>query len=201
MKKILLTLLFSFCAWASSAQTLVECDEKTSFFAVEKDGVYFAVKLVGKATTTKHPSLIIFEGYIMQTLLIPVKEHTKNGTDDLSVTISHALSEAEYLSGVLKKRVDIGMEKLDLDNGKKALFWYYDIPQPPDNQEKKSELTVKFVKQVSFSVVLEDKIYSVAATLSDKQNLEDLKKTLLTIANTAQRGKGKLNPKKLCKTK
>ncbi|TAE18326.1 MAG: hypothetical protein EAZ95_04400 [Bacteroidetes bacterium] len=200
MKTQILTFLFwMLCICASQAQTVLECDEKASFFINETDNAHFFIKLKGKVIKTQNARVIMFQEHMMQTLLAPTSKYKDNDTEDLKILIKYALGEAEYLSGIFKRRVELGMEKMDLANGKKALFWYYDIPQPPKKEEDTDTKTVRFVKQVSFSLVLDDTIYSVGATLSETQNFDDLKKMMTEIANTAKKGKGKHNPKKMCK--
>ncbi|AWI27041.1 hypothetical protein [Flavobacterium pallidum] len=188
--KIFLLFTALFTSLAINAQQLYKCDDTQSFWAFSKDEPYQYVKLSGFAKETERKSMISVGDYVLQNVIADKSKHMENGAaEDLKILVRYALSEAEYLSGIFGKWIDIKMEKPLLSNGMEALLWWFELPMMPDNQVK---------SQLFVNVISGDKIFGLSSSQFEGQEFEDVKKFLIAVIGSLKRVTDARDFEKLC---
>jgi hypothetical protein len=174
-----------------NGQELYKCDTTKSFWTFTKDNSFFTVKLMGNAKETERKSVISFDSYVLQNVLVDKVKFIKEGEDnsDLTIMIRYALSEAEYFSGVFKKKVNIKMLQAPLSADKSVLIWFFEMP-PGQNHE------VKF--QLFANIIVGDKIFGLASSQFADQKFDSVKDFLMDVISTLKQVESQNEFDKLC---
>lgn len=198
--KTLLPLLLLLIPVIGSAQSLIKCNDSTSFYVHQKDDFYCYIKLTGKLSESGNSSVVVINGNALQSLLINKQNYLLNGIDDISILKTYMVSETKYYTGIFKEKLNLMMALVEISKDKKAIIWYFDIP---DNLQKQQVQQVQpemipAVKQVFISIVVGDFVYSIVTTQFKGRSFDDLKKLLLDSIMTLNYNKGQIDLNKLC---
>lgn len=188
---ILIAILLSLSA---SGQQLYKCDSTKSYWTFEKDISFFAVKLNGKVSEQERKSVIAVNNYALQYVIVDKKDYTKTDsmgsiTAELEVLANYAISEAEYMTGLFKQKLNIQMQKVSLSSDKIILIWFFEMP--PD-------VSLEVKNQVFANVIIGDKIFGLSSSQFTDQKLDDVKNFLIDIISTLKQVNSKKDFEKLC---
>lgn len=195
--KIRLQFLLLLIPVLGSAQGLIKCNDTTSFFVNQKENFYCYIKLAGKVSETANSRVIVVNNYALQSLLIKKENYMSNGKDDIPILTNYMISETQYFTGIYKEKLSLMMVPVEISKEKKAVIWYFDIPDNFQKQVQPGETPA--VKQVSISIVIGDFVYSIGTTQFKGQSFDDLKKLLSDLILTINYQNGQLDQNKLCR--
>ena len=189
-KLILILTVATFTTLSVNGQQLFRCDTTTSYWTFEKGNSFLAVKLLGKVSEQERKSVIAVNNYVLQYVIVDKKDYIKdNITDDLKVLTNYVLSEAEYMSGLFKQRLNIQIQKAPLSSDKTVLIWFFEMP---------SNVSQEVKHQVFVNIIVGDKIFGLSSSQFADQKLDDVKDFLMDVINTLKKVESKNDFKKLC---
>ena len=172
----------------TTAQDLLRCNDSISFYVNQKDNYYCMIKLTGKVQNTENDRVFVINNNTLQAMLVDKDSYLGDGTADIPVLSNYILSEMEYFSGLYKEKLYVTMIPVDGPGDRKAIVWYFDIPENARPQE--TENTSPAVKIVSVSMVTERYIYSIGTTQFKDQSFDELQKLLTDSLITIRYGSG-----------
>jgi len=144
---------------------------------------YYTIEIKGKQITpAEQPLLFQVDGLFFQIQTAEKKAFLQGNVDkkldDKTILATHRDWEGDYLSGVLKKKLQIDSEWLKLADGTDALGWSYDMPRKmvPDGQSAK--------KQFYLAVVKRNHVLLLNSALTGDDNDKTIRQLLLDTINT-----------------
>ena len=195
MNKIIL-----FCIWAISTlttlptygQEIYKCDTLKSYWTFEKNNTFLAVKIEGNVKTTQRKNVISVYNYVLQNIILDKAKFVKEGEDntDLKIMMRYATSEAEYLSGQFKTKINIKMSKAPISEDKSVLIWYFEMPSNMNNEVK---------LQIFANIIIGDKIFGLASSQFADQKFENVRDFLMDVISTVKKLKKKKEFSTLCR--
>jgi|GEM_PF-4675228 len=194
-RRRLLSLLLLFIAISVNAQQLYRCDEKKTYWALERDSVCFSVTINGEAEPFPgQPKLVVIDKTnVLQYVINPIAPYMEGLEPADSATfkpiIAYAQSEAGYMSEQYHTQLQLHMENASVGN-KKILLWYYDSPASAGGNAK---------AQLYATIIIGDRIVGLGTTQFEGQSFEQVKKVLLDATSTLEKVKGKADFARLCK--
>jgi len=194
--RIKLLFLLSICSITAWAQTRVKCDATTSFVIHQKENFYCHIKLVGEIHDTGDSRVIGFKNYVLQTLIAGKGAYLSKGTEDIPVLTNYMISETQYFTSQFKEKLNLMAIPVQITKDKKAVIWYFDLPESVQKQAGPGETPA--IKQVSISIVAGDFIYSIGTTQFKNQSFEEIQKMLTELMTTLNYGNGQVDQSKLC---
>ena len=109
----------------------------------QKDN-HFTLEITGKEVKPQTNTESVFlnvDGIVLQVQSVPISEFLKDAKsqkpDSGAILKAHQEWEAEYIAGVLGKKLSVQTTPQKLSNGKEALFWKYDMPEGLSETVKK----------------------------------------------------------------
>lgn len=178
---ILAAILF---ALPLSAQEIVECPTKTFWYIPGTGATNYSLLLPAKPKTTDHPQVIMLNNSLMQYLLVSTKEFIKAGedNDEVDLLVRYVTYESQYMADTYKGDFNMQLQMEQLPNGKKALYWYFDVPNSGKDEAK---------RQHFIEVITGDTIFGLAATQFEGQEPETIRKSLVQLIGTLAEVKDK----------
>ena len=198
--KIRLQILLLIIPIIGSAQSLIKCNDEISFFVNQNDNFYCHIKLngkVGKVDEIGNQTVINFNDYALQTLLLNKQNYISDGEDDIAILTNYIIGETQYFTSIFKEKLDLMMIPVEISKDKKAVIWYFDIPDKIQKQIQSEDTPA--VKQVSISITVGNFVYSIGTTLFKGQSFDDLQKLLSDLVMTIEYNNGQIEHDKLCK--
>jgi hypothetical protein len=190
--KLILTLTaITLTALTVRGQQLYKCDATKSYWTFEKDDSFFAVKLLGKVSEQERKNVIAVNNYALQYVIVDKKQYIKGDSisADLKVLTNYALSEAEYMTGLFKQKLNIQMQKAPLSSDKTVLIWFFEMPSSVSQEVK---------HQVFANIIIGDKIFGLSSSQFADQKLDDVKSFLMDVISTLKKLDDKNDFDKLC---
>ena len=109
----------------------------------QKDN-HFTLEITGKEVKPQTNTESVFlnvDGIVLQVQSVAISEFLKDAKsqkpDSGAILKAHQEWEAEYIAGVLGKKLSVQTTPQKLSNGKEALFWKYDMPEGLSETVKK----------------------------------------------------------------
>ncbi len=180
--KYLIILIALVISLKGSGQQIIKCDSTKSYWIFEKNNTVFSVKLIGNISEQEKKSVIAVNDYVLQYVIVDKKDYLKADTnmDDLNVLTNYALSEAEYMTGLLKQKLNIQMQKAPLSSDKTALVWFFEMP---------SNVSQEVKHQIFVNIIIGDKIIGLSSSQFADQKLDDIKNFLMDEISTLKQVK------------
>lgn len=174
-----------------NAQQLFRCDTTKAYWTFEKDNSLFAVKLLGKVSEQERKSIIAVNNYALQYVIVDKKNYINvdSISADLKVLTNYALSEAEYMSGLFKQKLNVQMQKVPISSDKTVLIWFFEMP---------SSISQEVKHQVFANIIIDGKIFGLSSSQLTDQKLDDVKKLLMDVISTIKKLDSKNDFVKLC---
>jgi len=145
-------------------------------------GNYYTIEIKGnKIVPAEQPLLFQVDGMFFQIQTVAKNDFLKGKDDkrldDKAILAAHRDWEGDYLSGLLKKKLQIDSEWLKLVNGNDALAWTYDMPKAmvPDGSAK---------KQLYLAVVKCDHVLLLNSALTSNDDVKAIHQLLIDTMNT-----------------
>lgn len=175
----LLTMALLLLCITIEAQNILDCSNGTSYWVIEKDGAKYALKLNDKVTKVGHPSMISYNDYALQTLVVDVAPYTGQQGDnsDIGVLTRYAQAESEYLSGQFKTEVEITMKKVKISKNREVLVWYYNMP---------ASVSTEVENQLYANIIVGDQIFGLSCTQFNGQSFDEARNMLMDVISTLQ---------------
>ena len=193
---IRLQILFLLIPIMGNAQNLIRCNDSISYFVNQNENFYCSIKLKGKVSMTSLNKVIFFDSQSLQALLIEEKYYLLNGKEDTAILKNYIISESNFYAKSFKEDIKTMMIPVEISEYKKALIWYFDIPENIIKQG--NPRPIYGIKQVFISVIVDNYIYSIATTQFNNQNLDTILKLLTNLTRTINYHKGDFQPKIFC---
>jgi len=188
-------------------QTLIKCDDATSFVVHQKENLVFYIELRGKVEeTTDHR--VIFKDCALQTDLKNKKNyfgHRKDGKEDFSVINSYLNHEARSINKNLKKKlIFVKKRPFYFTLEKKAIVWSFLPTEGTPNSRSMSDNDwallgpgageeIRGVRPVYISTVIDDFIYTIQATPLKERSFDEIESILLDLMGTENHKSGNYN--------
>jgi hypothetical protein len=125
MPKIAIFCLMLLVAVNSAAQSLVKCEDKSTFWVIKKSSKTFAIHLHGDVAPSDVPELINIEDYALHYNLLSKSAYLKKGGggSDTAVLTRFIKGEEKFLTDK-KMTPEYAFHKLP--SGKTFLLWHHD---------------------------------------------------------------------------
>lgn len=169
---LLLTLIFK-----STAQSIVKCDDTTSFWLITDNSINYSIKLYGDVAKSNMPDLINIENRILQYIILD-KIHfidPKQESDENSILSNYVAGETKYLLDKFPKPFEVEMQLSTLPSGKPFLLWWYKLPE--DGSEE-------VIAQVFINVIMGDIIFGLGSPQFIDDDIESIKDFLTNTMKT-----------------
>lgn len=138
----------------------------------------FTIRIEGDdARPASQPYVFFVDNRALQITIVDIKDidgldTCKTNTDSL---VRHMSYELDYLSGVLKNKLEItSKELLNISSGT-FLFWYFSLPK---------ELNAELEKQFYLTTIIGDKLIMLKTASERKEKVKDLKDYLEKYSST-----------------
>lgn len=192
------TLLTVFIVIASDlfAQNLMRCNDSVSFFVNYKNDYSCSIRLKGKITKTENSRVINYNDCALQTLFVDKQDYRSDKSGDIPVLTNYMISETQYFTNVYNAKLNLAMIPVQVNQDKKAVIWYFDIPASFQKNIPGDETPA--IRQVSISIIIDKFIYSIGTTQFKNQNFNDLQVMLTNLIKTLKLQKGNIELNDLC---
>lgn len=180
--KYLIILIELVMSLTGSGQQIMKCDSSKSYWIFEKNNAVFSVKLIGNISEQEKKSVIAVNGYVLQYVIVDKKDYIRADSNmaDLNVLTNYALSEAEYMTVLLKQKLNIQMQKAPLSSDKTALIWFFEMPLNVSQEVK---------HQIFVNIIIGDQIIGFSSSQFADQKLDDVKNFLMDAISTLKQVK------------
>lgn len=177
MKPIIIYLfLLLIPIFRSTAQSIVKCDDNTSFWLIEDNSIDYSLKLYGDVAKSNMPDLINIENRILQYIILD-KIHfidKKEQSDENSILSNYVAGETKHLLDKFPKPFEIEMQLSTLSSGKPFLLWWYKLPEGSSKE---------VVAQVFINIIIGDILFGLGSPQFLEDDIESIKHFLVeTIA-------------------
>lgn len=192
MKKLSTSILFLLFTIFAFSQRVENCDSIKSFWLLENGSINYTIKLSGKIGKTENPNVITVNGQALQFLMVNKKDFSTEGKaeKDLEILVNYVSSEANYMSGLFKTKLEVQMQKAPINNSKDALVWWYKMPEP-HNEEVQNQLFV--------NIIIDDKIIGLASPQFNNQEFNKVRDFLMDEISSLKSVTKKKELNDLCK--
>ena len=145
-------LLLSSAALAQEKSGMVKT-EKGVLVVWNEPGNYYTIEIRGQnISPASQPLLFQVDGKFFQIQVVDQRAFLSGkdskSLDDKTILAAHRDWEGDYISGIIKKKLQIDSEWFKLANGKDALGWSYDMPRDriPSGSQARKQFYLSVVK-------------------------------------------------------
>lgn len=157
------------------SQELLKCNNNINYILKNTENQYISLKIEGEVEQLKNPQVFVLnQKTILQLLLNDSKNYTEQGNDDLTIMATYVLSEGKYFSSIFKKKIDLAIFPEELNEGKKAIYWYFSLPESATADSKIKALKSVFITSVNGTVIT-----TIGTTQFENQSIEEIRKQLV----------------------
>ena len=195
MKNLIFILIFIISSSIFS-QKLIKCNDSISFVGISKNGFHTFLKLHGEISVTENKRVFNVNNFAIQSLLIDKFNYKSNENGDIPILVNYITKETEYFTTIYKSRLDLQLVPIDINSEKKAVLWFFDIPEKfKENIDNKID---KADHQVFISMITENYIYSIASTKFENQSYELIKEMIINQIKSLKYGTREILEKNIC---
>lgn len=178
MKSIIIHLLSTLIlSFKSNAQSIIKCDNNTSFWLITDNSINYTVKLYGDIAKSKMPDIINIEDKALQYIVLN-KIHfiEKNGdSSDTSILSNYIAGETKYLLDKFPKPFDVEMQISTLPSGRHFLLWWYKLPEGSSKE---------VVAQIFVNVIIGDILFGLGSPQFIDDDIKLIKDFLIDTIDT-----------------
>lgn len=160
----------------STAQSIVKCDDNSSFWLIEDNSINYSFKLYGDVAKSNMPDLINIEDRILQYIILD-KIHfieKKEESDENYILSNYVAGETKHLLDKFSKPFQVEMQLSTLPSGKPYLLWWYKLPEGSSEE---------VIAQAFINVIMGDIIFGLGSPQFLEDDIESTKHFLVeTIA-------------------
>lgn len=156
----------------SLAAQIMPCEGGKTYWVLNRDSVYYAIDIPGRATATENKQTILVDSDPLSCGIVLKNKYADAGgkNPDLKLMVKHMGLETDKASKQLKTKLKMQVQSAPISEDQEAMIWYYELPEGAEPGTK---------AHVNASLIIREHIITLSSPQFSSQNFESVKDFLM----------------------